>query len=429
MVWDLESEIDLLRCAIAKFVRWDDPSNNGKSTEDGKDQSNGKEMSGSRDWDFIDDGDNLSEPSADSRSDPPSIEDAIKNFTLSTNGLPTIIRPSTVNISETLSTKKPVATRMPATPTNTEPSLKCKVQEDCLNPTIRNVYAHGSILNTEHLRLADEWEPQEGDIYPHSETLIDFVKDWGWSRNVDIKVRSSKMINPEKNLYVYFVCNREGSHNAQKSSDPEKTRDSKKSTRYNCLFGLNFTSPLEVRPGWRLSKIKSLEHNNHEPRQEVQMINRLASSMVDIIKEPAQTDSSIESTMVQLEQTFAKSNKFFNKQQIDARLKMYKNARRPPSQNAEATSLQAYLCTKMQKERWFFSSEVDEECCLDRLFWMSPGQVALYRRYHCVVVHDNTAKTNRLGMSLTCFVVVDSTNRTRLIACALSRLESQEYHA
>ncbi|KAG0247201.1 hypothetical protein BGZ95_008922, partial [Linnemannia exigua] len=86
--------------------------------------------------------------------------------------------------------------------------------------------------------------------------------------------------------------------------------------------------------------------------------------------------------MVHLEQTYTNPNKIFNKQQIDARLKMYKNARRPPSQNVEATLLQAYLCTKMQKERWFFSSEVDKGCCLDRLFWMSPEQIDLYRRYH-----------------------------------------------
>ncbi|KAG0248530.1 hypothetical protein BGZ95_008015, partial [Linnemannia exigua] len=201
LVWGLESEIDLLRCAIANFVKWDDPPKNSKRTEDGKDQSNGKEISGSRDWDLMDDSDNLSDSSADLGSDLPSIEDALKSSKLHTKRLSTIIIPSTVNIPETPSTKTPAATRMPAMPTNTEPSLKCRIQEDYLNPTILKVYAHGSVLNTNHLRLADEWEPQVGDIFPYSEILIDFVKDWGWSRNVDIKVRSSNMINPEKGLH------------------------------------------------------------------------------------------------------------------------------------------------------------------------------------------------------------------------------------
>lgn len=197
MVWGLETEIDLLRCAIANFVTWDDPLYNGKRTDDGKDQNNGKEMSGSEDWNFMDEDDNLSDSNTDSGSDLPSFEDVIKSCAVPTSGLSTIIRPYTVNIPETLTTKKPAATSMPAASTNT----KCKVQEDRLNPTILKVYAHGSILNTDHLRLADEWEPHEGDIFPHSETLIDFVKDWGWSRNVDIKVRSSNTTSPEKGLH------------------------------------------------------------------------------------------------------------------------------------------------------------------------------------------------------------------------------------
>ena len=90
---------------------------------------------------------------------------------------------------------------MPAASTSAKPSLKCEVQEDCLYPAIREVYAYGSILNMDYPRLADEWEPQLSDIFPDSETLIDFVKNWGWSRNVDIKVRSSNTTNPEKGLH------------------------------------------------------------------------------------------------------------------------------------------------------------------------------------------------------------------------------------
>ncbi|KAF9079231.1 hypothetical protein BGX23_004632 [Mortierella sp. AD031] len=59
--------------------------------------------------------------------------------------------------------------------------------------------------------MADEWEPHTGDIFPDSETLIDFVKDWGWSRNIDIKIRSSNMTNP-KSLCLFCVQQRGFSH-------------------------------------------------------------------------------------------------------------------------------------------------------------------------------------------------------------------------
>lgn len=95
-----------------------------------------------------------------------------------------------------------------------------------------------------------------------------------------------------------------------------------------------------------------------------------------------------------------------------------------------ALELHAFLHGKMDMDGWVFKTKMDKkDGSLDRLFWMSQEQIALYKRYPDVVVHDNTCKTNRLGMSLTCFVIVDSSNRTRLIACALSRHESTEDYA
>ncbi|KAI8345135.1 hypothetical protein B0O80DRAFT_504578 [Mortierella sp. GBAus27b] len=49
-------------------------------------------------------------------------------------------------------------------------------------------------------------------------------------------------------------------------------------------------------------------------------------------------------------------------------------------------------------------TKTDEGNHLKAVFWMSPDQVALFRRYHDILVHDIMAGTNRFGMSLHCFV-------------------------
>lgn len=79
-----------------------------------------------------------------------------------------------------------------------------------------------------------------------------------------------------------------------------------------------------------------------------------------------------------------------------------------------------------QEKGWYIATDVDEKNQLVRVFWMTPGQRDLFRRYGDVLVHDNTYRTNRLGLPLHNFVVVDCEFKTRLVATALSRRETKE---
>ncbi|KAF9406255.1 hypothetical protein BGZ94_003187, partial [Podila epigama] len=139
----------------------------------------------------------------------------------------------------------------------------------------------------------------------------------------------------------------------------------------NASSGLTLPARQVVCPAWRISKILSLEHIGHEPERP-KRVARISEVIAKAIQEHPEHRTGRIGTSLPL---------------------------------------------KRREER------------LHRLFWMHSDQVRLYRRYHDVVVHDNTCKTNRMGMSLTCFVVVDSTFRTRLVACALGRHETQEYYA
>ncbi|PKY57280.1 hypothetical protein RhiirA4_478236 [Rhizophagus irregularis] len=62
---------------------------------------------------------------------------------------------------------------------------------------------------------------------------------------------------------------------------------------------------------------------------------------------------------------------------------------------------------------------------LTGLFWMTSQQRnELWPKYHDVVIHDNTAKTNRYEMALSLFVGIDSNFKTRILAQALTKYET-----
>jgi hypothetical protein len=62
---------------------------------------------------------------------------------------------------------------------------------------------------------------------------------------------------------------------------------------------------------------------------------------------------------------------------------------------------------------------------LTHLFWMSPEQQILWLRYHDVIMHDNTCKTNRYNRPLSLFVTPDNNLKTRIVAQAIVDDETQ----
>src|SRR3954451_2702115 len=62
---------------------------------------------------------------------------------------------------------------------------------------------------------------------------------------------------------------------------------------------------------------------------------------------------------------------------------------------------------------------------LTHLFWMSPKQQILWLRYHDVIMHDNTCKTNRYNRPLSLFVTPGNNLKTRIVAQAIVDDETQ----
>ncbi|CAG8619737.1 17321_t:CDS:2, partial [Gigaspora rosea] len=62
---------------------------------------------------------------------------------------------------------------------------------------------------------------------------------------------------------------------------------------------------------------------------------------------------------------------------------------------------------------------------LTHLFWMSTEQQILWLRYHDVIMHDNTCKTNCYNQPLSLFVTPDNNLKTRIVAQAIVDDETQ----
>jgi len=62
---------------------------------------------------------------------------------------------------------------------------------------------------------------------------------------------------------------------------------------------------------------------------------------------------------------------------------------------------------------------------LTGLFWMTNQQRnELWPKFRDVIIHDNTAKTNRYEMMLSLFIDVDNNYKTRVLAQALTKYET-----
>ena len=81
---------------------------------------------------------------------------------------------------------------------------------------------------------------------------------------------------------------------------------------------------------------------------------------------------------------------------------------------------------KAEDPRWVISIKLDPVTfSLTHLFWMSPEQQILWLRYHDVIMHDNTYKTNRYDRPLSIFVTPDNNLKTRIVAQAIVDDETQ----
>ena len=94
----------------------------------------------------------------------------------------------------------------------------------------------------------------------------------------------------------------------------------------------------------------------------------------------------------------------------------------------DSVKLLEYLLAKQHDDSLFIViPRIDMNSLrLTGIFWMSGEQQLLYNKYHDVVLHDNTALTNKYKWPLSLFLVVDCNNKSRLLAQAFVQDETEE---
>ena len=97
-----------------------------------------------------------------------------------------------------------------------------------------------------------------------------------------------------------------------------------------------------------------------------------------------------------------------------------------PGEEDIETFLKRLYDKKDEDPRWVITMKLDSATgSLTHLFWMTPEQQILWLRYHDVIMHDNTCKTNRYNRPLSLFVTPDNNLKTRIVAQAIVDDESQ----
>jgi hypothetical protein len=175
-------------------------------------------------------------------------------------------------------------------------------------------------------------------------------------------------------------------------------------------------------------------HNHKLPSvPKFREVKRLTPAVIRVIEMNAGLGSTLASVIRILKKQFPR--KRFLPEQIAYRLRRSREDRGQGYHHVQSVELLKALMKLQQKDPGFYynaslsRSKSSGRNQLRRVFWMSSDQIKTYQRYSEVIVHDNTAKTNRLGMYLTCFIVVDNNFKTRLVACALSRSERTDDYA
>ena len=92
-----------------------------------------------------------------------------------------------------------------------------------------------------------------------------------------------------------------------------------------------------------------------------------------------------------------------------------------------ASLLMKLLELQANNPAWFVKPLIDDTSNrLVGIFWMSPEQRERWFKFYDIIIHDNTARTNKYNYPLSLFILIDNHNKSRLAAQAFLQDERQE---
>src|SRR5581483_6695805 len=279
---------------------------------------------------------------------------------------------------------------------------------------------------TEDLSEGDDDEVEDSplkELYT-GQTFISFeVLEQSLKRYSTKRGFNTKIVRVEKEDGVYarktYKCHHRNKYEPKKKLDPTENRE-RESVCIKCGFLLNAS----YRKRANLVYInKFIEEHNH-PLSDSELLQQFAPSLRKIttdVKEEIKffvQECHLGATVLKriLRKKFPDQEIYqqdlynmIHKFKIDAQIKN------------DAVLLYEHL-VKLQQEdsNWYFGVDFEGiDNRLSKIFWMSPDQKNLWTRFHDVVLNDNTCKTNKYSMPLSVFIVIDSDQRSRIVATAI----------
>ena len=231
----------------------------------------------------------------------------------------------------------------------------------------------------------------------------------------------------EKNIRANFECKH--SRKAVEALTGVTKQTKKSSEKVECPAHVN----LRYKKNGSLHiTLVSLTHERHKLREPELMkyapsIRKLDSAAKADILELTRASTPVMCVLRLLRMRYP--DKVFLSSDVYNYISKLKKDRKDNPTQSDAGELIALLSKKKAESDYFFDFQLDSDHRLKSVFWSSPVQILLARRFCDVLIFDNTYKTNRWNMPLAIFCIVDEFNRTRIVGVGLVSDETEESFA
>ena len=253
-----------------------------------------------------------------------------------------------------------------------------------------------------------------GDIFQSRQKCIEYAK-------CPLSQTSSKQLK-----FIRFCCFRGGEASMKQSSVPREFQREKRTVKCQCPFiiklRLNQTSGV-----YEVYQINN--QHNHDLFTEAELAqmpqnrfipDEVKTKMVELNELGVLKCSQIK-TLIEQEH--------FPDVPVTWTLRDMQNLLQRSFSKAHETNDFVKLLKEKSKHGWSFNFQLNDDTLrLERVFWLSAKGKEKYMQFNDVLEIDATYKTNRFGMPLVLFTVIDNHGLTVLIAgCLLSNEQFESY--
>ena len=280
------------------------------------------------------------------------------------------------------------------------------------------------------LPFEEHFESLSEQVYQYNLTVGDYFDDW---QSVDTFMHQYclergfgyQVYRNDKDPNDFtiirrksFRCSSNGKYESRKVID-QKLHRLRGTIKTNCEWHCNFSFP-KMANQVKCTSLKDIHNHEVNPTQLPHIIARYRRFDNEMIKDLKFFLDCKVAPIIQLEILKRKyPEHVFHKQ--DVYNAIYNLCQNNKNERPDSLLFLDILFEKItQDPRWkVFVRHTGSENRLSGIFWMSPSQQELYRRFSDIVLNDNTCKTNKYNMYLSVFMIKDNYGRFRNVANAL----------